>query len=380
MNKQNIRYLNPRTGKCWSVDKAIWRAPDDGGYVNLSLGKGISRIEINPNEPGLWRYKTAIRLPNEGIRTLGEGWTPLVNSNWEDASILMKCEHLMPSGSFKDRGTAVLFNYLKQVGISEILEDSSGNAGSSFATYGAALGMNCCIMIPTMAPKVKKLQIAAMGADVKVINGTRGDVATAALAAAENTFYASHNWQPFFIEGTKTLAFELWEQMDFKVPDNIVVPLGYGSNTIGLYLGFNELKVAGEITRLPRIFGAQAANCAVFHAAWEAGGEEQEIICKATIADGIACQKPVRVTDVMSAIGDTGGMIVAVQESEILTAFRDLTRTGFFVEPTCAAAAAVLSNLLRDGVVSKDEKTVLVLTGSGLKATDQLGLLASTPY
>ena len=372
MTPVEVTYINPRTGVSWPVEEPIWRAPDDGGYVNLLPGDGLVRSEIQTDAVGLWRYRKAIRLPRSEFETLGEGWTPLVHSTLEGVPVFMKCEHLMPSGSFKDRGTAVLFNYLKQSGIRELLEDSSGNAGSSYATYAAALGLSCRILVPATAPAGKKAQIAAMGARLEPVEGTREDVAAAARAAAESVFYASHNWQPFFIEGTKTLAFELWEQLGFTVPDNVIVPLGYGSNVIGLHTGFGELLAAGEIDRMPRIFGAQAANCAALYAAWCANGERTEIDARPTIADGIASERPVRIVEVMAAAAETDGAIVAVGEDEIAVAFHALARCGYFVEPTSATAAAVLRHLLDDGTVKSDEQTVLVLTGHGLKATDKI--------
>ena len=368
----DVSYTNPRTGASWSVEEPIWRAPDDAEYVNLTPGSGLARSDIRSDAPGLWRYRKAIRLLKPEVETLGEGWTPLVHSTLSGTPVVIKCEHLMPSGSFKDRGTAVLFNYLKQVGISELLEDSSGNAGSSYATYAAALGLSCRILVPAAAPAGKKAQIAAMGALLESVDGSREDVAIAARAAAETVFYASHNWQPFFIEGTKTLAFEIWEQLGFAVPDNVIVPLGYGSNVIGLHIGFGELLAAGEIDRLPKIFGAQAANCAALYAAWCAGGERTEIEAQPTIADGIASERPVRITEVMAAAAETGGAIVAVEEDEIVASFQELALRGFFVEPTCATAGAVLRRLLEEGAVKEDETSVLVLTGHGLKATDKI--------
>ena len=372
MSRGSVSYINPRTGAKWSVDYPIWCAPDDKGYVNLTSGGGLSRSDIMSNAPGLWRYRAALRLKGDPYQSLGEGWTPLVSSDWEGVPVMMKCEHLMPSGSFKDRGTVVLFNYLRQHGVKEILEDSSGNAGSSYATYAAAFGLDCRILVPTAAPAGKKAQIATMGARLEPVEGTREDVAAAARKAAETVFYASHNWQPYFIEGTKTLAFEVWEQSGFKAPDNIVVPLGYGSNVIGLYIGFCELLVAGELDRLPRIFAAQAANCAAFYAAWEGDGARVEIDPKPTIADGIASERPVRMSEVMASVKLTGGAIVAVEEEEIMAAFCALARRGFFVEPTSATAAAVLTRLISDGMVSTGDTTVMVLTGHGLKAVDKI--------
>tara|TARA_Y100001934_G_scaffold281760_1_gene392655 strand:- start:442 stop:1578 length:1137 start_codon:yes stop_codon:yes gene_type:complete len=372
MTNDPPRYVNPRSGASWPVDAPIWRAPDDDGYVNLSSGNGLRRDDIDTSLGSLWRYRKAIRLPGETFDTLGEGWTPLVATEWGDCSVQMKCEHLMPTGSFKDRGTAVLFNYLKQSGITEILEDSSGNAGASYAAYAAAFGLTARILVPARAPDAKKTQIAAMGAHVEAIEGTRQTVAEAALAASEETFYASHNWQPYFIEGTKTLAFEIWEQSGFSVPDNVVVPLGYGSNVIGLYLGFQELIASGEIARMPRIFGAQAANCAALFAAWEAGGVATSFDADETIADGIASEKPVRVSDVMAAARESGGGVEVASEAEIAAAFDAFARRGFFVEPTTATAGAVFDKILRSGSVQKSETTVLVLTGHGLKAMEKI--------
>ena len=149
--------------------------------------------------------------------------------------------------------------------------DSSGNAGASLSAYAAAAGMRCRILVPETASYPKIAQIAACGADVFTIRGTRQDVADTAMRMSSEIFYASHNWVPFFAEGTKTLAYELWEQLGFKAPDNVVVPLGYGSNVAGCERGFGELLRNGEITRMPRIFGVQAANCAPYFNAYQAG-------------------------------------------------------------------------------------------------------------
>ncbi len=220
------------------------------------------------------------------------------------------------------------------------------------------------------------MQIAASGAEMRAIPGTRQDVTEAALAAVARSFYASHNWQPFFIEGTKTLAYELWEQLGFRVPDNILVPTGYGSNILGLERGFDELERRGEIDRRPRLFAVQAANCAAFAAAWDAGADDYVPFAPVpTAADGIATVKPVRTREVLAALRRSGGAVVAVPEAEIAPALSRLGRLGLFVEPTAATAAAALSQLLRDGAIRPDETTIAVLTGHGLKATDKIAEL-----
>jgi threonine synthase len=366
-----VSYVNPRSRREWPVEDALWCAPDDDGYVNLSMGDGLTRADINAAESSLWRYRKAIRLPKTEVKSQGEGWTPLVAAAWRGHPVWMKMEYLMPSGSFKDRGTVVMLNYLRQTGISEILEDSSGNAGSSVATYGAFLGFDSRIFVPASAPAGKRTQMAALGADVVAVPGSRDDVAQAARAEAESRFYAGHNLQPYFLEGTKTLAFELWEQFGFDVPDAIVIPMGQGSNVMGCHIGFEELRRASAIDRVPRLYGIQAANAAPYYAAWAAQSEEPvPIDAKPTIADGIASSKPVRLKEVMAALRETGGASIAVSEEEIATALAEIARAGFFVEPTTAAGAAGLTRLQQDGVIAPDEKTVLILTGSGLKAVD----------
>jgi threonine synthase len=268
----------------------------------------------------------------------------------------------------------VMVSYLRSRGIDRVLEDSSGNAGASLSAYAAAAGLSCRILVPETASYPKIAQIAACGADVVTIRGSRQDVADAALSQSREIFYASHNWQPLFVEGIKTLAYELWEQLDFQAPDNLVVPLGYGSNVVGAERGFDELLRRGEIARMPRIFGVQAARCAPFAAAFGAGAERlvpTEIAT--TVAEGIATSRPTRVAEVLRAVRASGGSIVAVDEPEIVDALRDLARRGLYVEPTSATAAAGLTHLLEGGAISGDEMTVLVLTGSGLKASATIG-------
>src|SRR5260370_18831906 len=154
-------------------------------------------------------------------------------------------------------------------------------------------------------------------------------------------FQASHNWQPFFVEGTKTLAYELWEQSGFRAPDNVVVPLGYGSNVLGADRGFGELARAGELARRPRLFGVQAAHCAPYEAAFRAGAETlRPVEVRPTGAEGIATPKPTRGPEVLRAVRESCGRVVAVEEAGSGAALRDPARPGRHVGPTPAAGAA----------------------------------------
>jgi len=368
-------YRCPACGLTHTANRPLWRC-DCGSHLNLAPGCGLARDQIAVGEASLWRYAAALSLLGPPRVSLGEGWTPLVRRDWQGAGVCFKLESQMPTGSFKDRGTAVMINHLLEVGVGSIHEDSSGNAGASIATYAAASGIRCCIYVPATAPRAKLVQIAVSGADVRAIPGTRQAVTEAALAAAEESFYASHNWQPHFIEGTKTLSFELWEQLGFRVPDNILVPTGYGSNILGLERGFDELEKSGEITARPRLFAVQAANCAAFAAAWAAGGDRFVPFTMApTAADGIATSKPVRIAEVLRALRRSHGGVVAIGEEEIAPALIRLGRLGLFVEPTAATAGAALTRLLHDRTIGPDQTTVVVLTGSGLKAADRVGEL-----
>lgn len=358
----------------------MWRC-DCGSHLNLAPGSAFGRDEIASGESSLWRYAAALAVSAPPRVSLGEGWTPLVVRDWQGTKIYFKLESQMPTGSFKDRGTAVMINHLLEVGIGPIHEDSSGNAGASIATYAAASGIPCRIYVPAAAPRGKLVQIAASGAEVRAIPGSRQDVTEAALAAAGESFYASHNWQPFFIEGTKTLAFELWEQLGFRIPDNILVPTGYGSNILGLDRGFDELERAGEINRRPRLFAVQAANCAAVAASWAAGEDRfVPFAARPTVADGIATPRPVRIAEVLAALRRSRGAVVTVAEEEIAPALTVLGRHGLFVEPTAATAGAALTRLLADATIVPDQTTVVVLTGFGLKAADRVGdLLGAGP-
>jgi threonine synthase len=367
-------YLCPACGARIAADRPLWRC-DCGSHLNLTPGPGLRRGDIEASNASLWRYRAAIALESPPRVSLGEGWTPLVMRKWDGAEIGFKLESHMPTGSFKDRGTAVMLNHLLQVGVGPIHEDSSGNAGSSIATYAAAAGIACRIFVPATAPRGKVVQIAASGAVVEAIPGTRQAVTEAALAATGASFYASHNSQPFFIEGTKTLAYELWEQLGFSVPDNILVPTGYGSNILGLERGFDELMRQGEVTRMPRLFAVQAANCAAFAAAWKG---ERDFVPQPTIADGIATVKPVRTAEVLGALRRPGGGVVAVPEEDIAPALFRLGRLGLYVEPTSATVGAALSRLLADGTIRADETTIAVITGHGLKAGDKIAELLRT--
>ena len=365
------RYLDPRTGATYPLEQPRW-CGDDRQPLLLTPLPGLSRADIDTGTRSLWRYRAAFPFQVEQPITMGEGCTPLLPRTLYGGRALLKCEWFMPTGSFKDRGASVMLSLLRAQGITEVLEDSSGNGGAAVAAYAAAGGMKATIMAPSSTSPAKTVQMRAHGATVELVAGTRQDTSEAAERRASSIFYASHNWHPFFLQGTKTLAYELWEDLGFTAPDHVIVPCGAGSNVLGCWIGFQELWRAGAIDRLPRIWAAQPHNCGPIAAA--ALGIETPAI-EPTIAEGTAIAAPLRLPEVVEALTATKGGAVLLSESDIENEVLHLARQGIYVEPTCAQSAAAYGRLLADGRIEPDDVTVLVLTGTGLKATPRIAEL-----
>ena len=363
------RYLDPHTGKEYPLSDRRWRS-DDGHPMLITPLPGIGRDDIDTRERSIWRYRAALPLAIHPSASMGEGCTPLVQKKWGGLEPFFKLEWFNPTCSFKDRGASVMVSFLKQLGVTRILEDSSGNGGAAIAAAGAAAGMQVKILAPSYTPLPKVAQIRAFSAEVQLVDGPREASETEAIRQSEQIFYASHNWHPFFLQGTKSLAYELWEDLGFKAPDNIVIPVGAGSNLLGCYIGFSELLAAGQITQLPRLFAAQPLNCSPLDASFQAGVETRvDRPVHPTIAEGTAIKRPVRLREMLQALRQSGGRSVALTEAQITAAVRQLASTGLYVEPTCASAAAALDVLQQSGAIRPTETTVVLLTGTGLKST-----------
>lgn len=366
-------YVDPVDGASYPLEVPRWRS-DAGRPLWIEPGSGISRDEIETGARSLWRYQAALPVHIENPLSLGEGCTPLVSAPWGQGKALFKLDFLNPTGSFKDRGTSVMFSYLRERGITSVLEDSSGNGGSSAAGYAAAGGMKSKIFVPDSTSEEKILQVRAYRAEVDLVPGPRVEAQNAAIRDESEAFYASHNWQAFFLQGTKTLAYELWEDLSFTAPDNVVVPVGAGSSLLGCWLGFTELYRAGSIETMPRLFAAQPLHCSPVDAAFRDVGNRGVL---PTVAEGTAIARPLRLEQMLHALHDSKGGTVAVPEAGIVCALQELCSGGMFVEPTSATAAAALSVLLADGVIDAEETTVVLLTGSGMKAAQKVHDLIS---
>lgn len=373
-------YVDPISGRTYPISEPRWRS-DGGAPLMITPLAGIGRSMIDTGERSLWRYAAALPVPVVDPITLGEGLTPLVSRSWRGAPALFKLEWLSPTGSFKDRGASVMLSILRAQGVTKVLEDSSGNGGAAIAGYAAAGGLKAKILVPASTSPDKTVQARAYGAEIERIPGTRQEVSDEAVRQAASIFYAGHNWQPFFLQGTKTLAYELWEDLAFNAPDNVIIPTGAGSNVLGSDIGFGELLRRGEIARLPRLFAAQPENCAPLHASFTAGSDDLVAVdVRPTIAEGASIARPVRAREVLGAIRRSGGATVAVSDGEIEKALFELSRIGLYAEPTSALAAAALTKLMEGGVIKPSETTVVVLSGAGLKTTRRIGeLLDASP-
>ena len=328
---------------------------------------------VKSRPPTLWRYREALGINERDVVTLGEGFTPLVRSNVDGQDVLLKLDFLCPTGSYKDRGSTVMLSKLNQWRVSKIVEDSSGNAGASVAAYAALAGIHADIYVPADASSGKIAQIAMYGANLVKVKGTREDTGKAAWDAASSTFYASHNWSPYFLAGMKTVAYEIAEQLDWDVPEWIVVPVGGGSLLVGIWLGFEDLYQAGVTGRMPRLVAVQAENCAPVYAAWKSNLDDVPAVSKTpTAAEGISVAAPVRGRQILKVLRESNGLVETVNDAMVWHSLRDLGSRGIFVEPTAAAAMAALPALNSRNAIPAGDRVVVVLTGSGLKATDKI--------
>jgi threonine synthase len=333
---------------------------DDAGLPAYDPG------EVDLAQTGIWRYRHTFGLPEQAPRvTIGEGETPLV---WREAlgrRMAFKLEFLNPTGSYKDRGAAVLCSFLRGRGADAAVEDSSGNAGASFAAYAAVGGIQARVFVPDAASGPKRSQIERYGAQVVRILGPRSNAAQAAERAVDQgVVYASHAYLPQVLVGYATLAYELYHQMG-GAPGAVILPVGQGNLLLAVLRGFMALKAAGLIERIPKMVGVQALACAPLWALFRYGAAGLGWVAEGeTLAEGVRVRFPVRGDAVMQMLAEQDGLLVAVDEPDILPGRDQLARLGFYVEPT----SAIVWNALQQVAAELPDPVAVVLTGSGLKA------------
>lgn len=364
-------HLHDRSGKRYPLDSPRWRG-EDGSPLAVSPLPGLRPEQIDTAERSLWRYHAALPVPLSHRVSLGEGCTPMVRTAWGGRHVHFKLEWFNPTSSFKDRGVSVMMSHLAAHGADRVLEDSSGNAGASVAAYAAAAGVRARIIVPAATSAAKILQARAYRAEIDLVGGTRDEVADEAVRQSEETPYASHNWHPLFIQGTKTVAYEMWESLGFTAPDNVVLVAGAGSNVIGCDLAFGELLGAGLIDRRPRLFVGQPEHWATISDTVNGIDRAARGERVPTIAEGASIAHPVRLPEAVEAVRRSGGGACAVTEAEIHAAVRALSARGLYAEPTSAVAAAALDRFTASGEIAPGETTVVVLTGAGLKSAEKM--------
>lgn len=336
--------------------------------------------QIRTRPPNMWRYTEA--LPTfENCVSLGEPLTPLIPFQMGDFTPLAKCDYILPSGSYKDRGAALLMSYLKSIGVREAVEDSSGNAGAALAAYAIRAGIRLKVFCPTSASAGKLAQIRLSGAELVRVEGPRPRATEALLEYVEKSgaLYASHLWHPLFVEGVKTMAFEIVEQRNWTVPDAVLCPVGAGSILLGLYRGFKEMLEAGVIPRLPRLIAVQASNVSPIYRAFKEGANRIAPATdpQPTLAEGIALPGPVRDREILQALRESSGSVVTVSEQEIKEGLINFGRSGFCVEPTSAVVWKGLQRLQEEETLDSSTSVVLILSGHGLKASQTIGEILS---
>lgn len=366
-----MKFICSKCGNEYDDSTMRWKCTC-GGSLTCDFISTFTKEKIRQDRYSMWRYEGAYPLRYEDVSiSFQEGFTPLVAVRAKDCRVRVKMEQLMPTGSFKDRGTVMVVNYLNMHGVNMITEDSSGNAGASVAGYCALGGIPCEIYVPKGNSAGKLTQIRAYGANIHEIEGTRDEVALAAQQNRES--YAGHNWHPMFIQGTKSLAYELWEQNGFEAPANLVVAAGNGSTVLGIYYGFKELLANGQTDHMPRIFAVQAEHCNPMYRQYM--GMELRTHYDKTIAEGIALACPNKTDQVITAIRETGGAVLCVSEDEIGEALRELASMGIYAEPTSSAAYAGIRKLCREQILGRADDVVMIVSGNGLKAGSEIELL-----
>lgn len=365
----------------FGVNEIQYVCPDCGG--NLDVRYDYERINQHFSKASLaadrnltiWRYRPLLPMEDTSpVPPLSVGWTPLYDAlrladEFGVRQVLVKDDGRNPTASFKDRPSALAVVKAQEAGATVATTASSGNAGAALAGMCASVGMKSVIFVPATTPAAKVAQLQIYGATVVLVEGSYEQACELCLAASERFgwYQRTTGYNPYTVEGKKTAALEIAEQLQWQVPDRVLVGVGDGNIIGGLWKGFCDLQQLGWIERLPKLTGVQAAGAAPLVAAINGDGVIRPVDGK-TVADGINVGDPRDGTRALRAMRETSGGAVAVSDEEIIAAIPRLARTtGVFAEPGAAAALAGFIKLREQGVIQSDERVVLISTGSGLK-------------
>jgi threonine synthase len=338
--------------------------PVCGGIYHLS-GLFFDPAQVDESQAGVWRYRPMLGLPeNAPMISLGEGNTPLVWREVFGHRLAFKLENLNPTGSYQDRGSAVLLSFLRSQGVQAALEDSSGNASVSFAAYAAQCGIQAQVFLPDSIAAPKRKQIEAYGAQIQWILGRPSQVQEAALRAAKEwVVYASYAATPFVLPAYATIAYELVQQLG-RAPGAVIAPVGHGNLLLGLGMGFQALLSVGMIEQAPRLVGVQALACAPLWAVYQYGMQGMGWVTEGeTLAVEVRVRFPRRGDALLQMLAQSGGELAVIEEDEIMAARDSFEQLGLFIEPS----SAIVWRALQDAVGRLPEPIAVVLTGAGFK-------------
>lgn len=356
------------------------------GLLDVEYSSPAGTARVNDHRRGMQRYLPSLPVADPAnFVTLGEGDTPVVplagiGKYLGNEHLFAKLEYVNPTGSFKDRGNAVQVSVLKELGIAVAADVAEGNAGHSFACYCARASIAFIGFVYDDPEHPKVRAVALTGAEIHRVEGDRNDCRKAIARFCEdsgtvNMFYVRN---AYFIEGQKTIAYEIAEQMD-PLPDHIIVPVSNGSILLGLWRGFSEMLRDGRVASMPHLHGVQPDAFQPLAAAFD--GRDWRAAPQAnTIAAGIKTAEPPRLDSMLGACKASGGQAIAVSDNGILLWQRRLAeQEGIFVEPTSATVLAGAEELVRRRVISKDERVLMPLTGFGFKEPIPINVLANLP-
>lgn len=349
-------------------------------YDYEAIAAGISREAIAAGPRSIWRYAALLPASDPGAVDMGAGFTPLVRADRLAAELglgelWVKNDTLNPTGSFKDRVVSVALSRAREMGFKVAACASTGNLANAVAAHAARAGMRSIVFIPHDLEQAKVVTTAVYGGHLVAVEGNYDDVnRLCAELASEHTDWAfvNVNIRPYYAEGSKTLAFETAEQLGWRAPDHVVVPIASGSQLTKIAKGFSELVTVGLLEEAHvRVSGAQAAGCAPVATAFAEGHDFIRPVKPATIAKSLAIGNPADGPYALDAVRASGGAIAAVTDDEIVEGIRLLARTeGIFAETAGGVTVAALAKLAAEGVVRPDERVVVYVTGIGFKTIE----------
>jgi threonine synthase len=341
------------------------RCVNCGGMFDYDAPFTIHQTDLNHKETSLWQYRHAFGLSNEcDPVSLGEGKTPLLCKTINGQSMGFKMESNNPTGSYKDRGTTILATELKARGIPFAIEDSSGNAGASFATYCTWAGLQGKMFVPESASGAKLNQIKRSNAILQTVPGERKNATNAVMQAiaSEGAVYASHALQPFILPGIATIAYELVEELQ-QCPGTILAPVGHGGLFLGIMRGFDALYQQKIIQHTPLLIGVQAMGyhpfVSLFHPEYSVPNE----LTEESLADGVRIHEPSRFRQIKKMTDTMKCDFIACTNDELRVAVNELWKMGLYIESTSALVWAAYRKITK----KLPEPIIFILTGSGLK-------------